>query len=158
MRGWVQRLKRSPCALRRFGLRSPLHYDGGLMIEGIQEEWKPVVGLEGRYEVSNHGRIRNRRSGHVLAQQINFRGYPVVTLYVGQCKSMPAFVHRLVAACFVGPRPENNTVNHKDGDKRNNLSTNLEYMTNGENQRHAYRLGLRKKPTRRNACGQFTYA
>jgi len=98
------------------------------------ETWKPVVGYEGLYEVSDHGRVRSVTSGHVL-QPMLFKGYP----RVGLCRdalSKKVFVHTLVAAAFISPRPEKHEVNHKDGDPENNRDTNLEYLTHPDNIAH----------------------
>ncbi len=54
---------------------------------------------------------------------------------------MTLLVHRLVAETFLGPR-EGRTVNHKDGNKRNNAVNNLEYLTAAENTTHAFQSGL----------------
>ena len=51
-------------------------------------------------------------------------------------------VHNIVADCFIGLKPEGLTVNHKNGDKLDNRSENLEYMTGKENTTHAFRGGL----------------
>lgn len=48
----------------------------------------------------------------------------------------------MVAKYFIGPRPPNMTINHKDGDKNNNAVSNLEYVTHLENMNHAAKTGL----------------
>ena len=112
-----------------------------------QEEWRPVVGYEGWYEVSDRGRIRRSREGSrtsvgfVLKPSPNERGY----LHVGLSKEgqqRTCKVHLLVSDAFIGPRGEGKEVNHKDGDKTNNHSCNLEHCTKSENTLHAYSLGL----------------
>ena len=55
-------------------------------------------------------------------------------------------VHQLVASAFIGVMPDGLEINHLDGDKHNNRSDNLEYVTRSENHLHAYRIGL-QKPT-----------
>lgn len=111
------------------------------------EEWRPVVGYEGWYEVSSLGRIRRThrqhgaRIGSVFHLSLNSRGYPHVKLRKGARPQM-VNTHRLVTAAFLGPCPLNSEVNHKDGDKTNNRLSNLEYVTSSENRLHALRLGL----------------
>lgn len=53
-------------------------------------------------------------------------------------------VHRLVAAAFLGESEEGHVVNHKNGDRFDNRVENLEYVTQGENVKHAWDNGLRK--------------
>ncbi len=53
-------------------------------------------------------------------------------------------IHILVATAFIGDKPPSCQVNHKDGNKGNNCASNLEYVTQSENGKHAYRLGLLK--------------
>lgn len=120
-----------------------------------EETWRPVLGYEGEYEVSNRGRVRSldrninyrngqsrRVKGKILTHTLN-RGYPSVTLWRNQsqvCKK----IHRLVSEAFI-ENPSNKTqVNHKDGNKTNNYAENLEWVTPKENQRHAFKTGLNK--------------
>lgn len=114
------------------------------MIE--REIWKPVVGHESSYEVSNLGRIKRTKSGpntftgRILRPSVNSKGY----LRVNLCGSRKWYsCHSLVAAAFIGPRPEGLEINHIDGDKTNNHADNLEYVTSSENHKHAFSLGLK---------------
>ncbi len=107
----------------------------------VFEGWRPVVGFEDVYEVSDAGRVR--RGGHVLIPLRNSAGYRAVQLW-RDGRPTTRLIHVLVAAAFLGPAPEGQDVNHCDGDKTHNAVANLEYVTRSENNRHAYRLGLRK--------------
>ena len=114
-------------------------------MEEDEEIWKDVVGWEGLYQVSNLGRVRSLlyNKVEIRKQPLNNRGYYFVWIY-RKGKATYSLVHRLVAMAFI-PNPENKrTVNHKDGDKTNNHVLNLEWNTDGENQLHAYRTGLRR--------------
>jgi hypothetical protein len=67
------------------------------------------------------------------------KGYGVVSI-----QGHPNKLHRVVAKCFI-PNPNNKPqINHLDGNKLNNNIQNLEWVTNSENQKHAYSIGLRK--------------
>lgn len=109
-----------------------------------KEIWKPVNGYEELYEVSSLGRVisRNyRRTGNrqELGQWISAYGYKIVHLTNGG-KTRTVGVHRLVARAFI-PNPNNKKeVNHKDGNKENNVVKNLEWVSRNENQRHKYRI------------------
>jgi hypothetical protein len=111
------------------------------------EQWRPVVGYEGWYEVSDHGRVRRVAGGsgalpgRVLIPQKAGADYRKVNLYRDGQKQQVG-VHLVVAAAFIGPRPPNHECNHKDGNKTNNHLGNLEYVTSLENSRHASRIGL----------------
>jgi len=112
----------------------------------IATEWRPVVGYEGLYEVSSVGEVRSLRSGKLMATPPADGRYPVVVLS-GPIAVKTHAVHRLVAVAFLGPCPEKCQVNHKDGCKVNNAISNLEYVTQSENIRHAYDSGLiRRQP------------
>lgn len=110
----------------------------------MTEQWRDVPGYDGLYQVSDRGRVYRVDRGHHMAGMCNHDGYRIVTLCKDgkQCK---VFVHRLVAAVFV-PNPDNKPeVNHKDGNKANNMASNLEWCTRLENVRHACATGLRSK-------------
>jgi hypothetical protein len=108
----------------------------------LTETWRPVVGWEDLYEVSDRGRARSLRSGEVLWPQVlNSRYVRYKLSRQGEGHNLSA--HSLVAAAFVGPRPHGLVINHIDGDPTNNTPPNLEYVTPGDNSRHASRIGHR---------------
>lgn len=126
----------------------------------MHEQWRLI--FDGIFAVSNTGRVKRADPGPrskpliVLKQQESHSGYLRVCLRLGGFTKV-CFVHRLVAEAFLGAIPEGHQVNHIDGDKHNNHSSNLEYVTPKENMQHAVRTGLfpggekhyaRKDPTR----------
>lgn len=110
-------------------------------------DWRPVIGYENAYAVSRTGAVMRTgggsgsHPGRILNQRLGNAGYLMVSLYLNGHRRMMN-VHTLVAAAFVGPRPIGMDVNHKDGDKRNNHASNLEYMSRADNMRHARDIGL----------------
>lgn len=103
------------------------------------EQWKDVVGFEGKYQVSDLGRVRNARL-HVLKPQLVNSGYLVVHLY-GEAGRRNQLVHRLVAGAFCPNPLAHPEVNHKDTDKAHNCADNLEWMTRQGNVDHAVANG-----------------
>lgn len=115
------------------------------MIVRLGEEWKPIKGYEGLYEVSNMGRVKSLHHGkeRILRTPDNLRGYKSVWLAKQTIREVKR-VHRLVAEAFI-PNPMNlPVVNHLDGDKHNNCISNLEWCTSRENTNHAIKTGLMK--------------
>lgn len=111
------------------------------------EVFRQIKGYEGLYAVSNLGRIysyeKYRHNGKFLKQNIRKDGYMEVGLSLN--KNRKTFsVHRLVANAFVENDMNLPEVNHKDGDKANNIASNLEWVTSSENQIHAIKNGLQK--------------
>lgn len=110
------------------------------------ERWKSVKGFEGKYLVSDHGRIysmyRQGCNGRMLKLQLDKCGYPYAILSDGKRKKY-TLVHRAVAAAFVKNKKNKPQINHLDGVKTNNYATNLEYCTAAENIAHSYDSGLR---------------
>jgi hypothetical protein len=106
-----------------------------------KEEWKPVSGYEGLYEVSNFGRVRSLKTGIML--RLNNRGleYRSVLLCKKDLANKSLRVHRLVAQAFI-PNPENKPcVNHIDNNPNNNRVSNLEWVTPKENYQHSQMQG-----------------
>ena len=108
------------------------------------EQWKAIEGYEGKYEVSDYGRVKSltRRyagAGGIMRGSNHVGGYRNVNLSEhGRARRF--LIHRLVMAAFVSPCPDGLEVNHLDGDKHNNHLSNLEYVTRSENLLHANRV------------------
>lgn len=115
----------------------------------MNEIWVQIAGFDGRYEVSNLGRVRsigwivNRHDGtkavnppRVLKQTASGRGYLKIGLYLENGKRIQRNVHRLVAETFI-PGDHSLEVNHIDLNKSNNAVSNLEWLTQQENALHA---------------------
>lgn len=113
------------------------------------EKWKPIFINEEKtnYEVSNKGRVRNIerlhwKTGGVLTPKFNkhngYESYGIVVDGVPHYK----YAHRLVAIAFLEKPEEADFVNHIDGNKRNNVISNLEWVNRRENMRHAFENNL----------------
>jgi hypothetical protein len=131
-----------------------------------EETWRPAPGWEGRYEVSDHGRVRRiapgvgAKVGYILKPGPHPQGYRTVYLSLAPGVRKTVTVHKLVATAFLGPCPPGHEVNHKDGDKTNNRATNLEWVTHVANIQHAMAAGLMANRARgqRNGNGRLTDA
>lgn len=125
----------------------------------MKEEWRDIPGYEGKYQVSDLGRVRSLDRSHetrnqwgpyirhvkgcVLAPGFS-RGYLIVNL---SPKGTVA-VHLLVARTFVPGYAPGFEANHADGVKTNNVPGNLEWLSKSGNQQHAVILGLKKQARR----------
>lgn len=115
----------------------------------MTEYWKPVVGYEGLYEVSNRGGVRSvdrissagsRLKGVTLAQFKTPHGY----IRVGMCKqgeTKTLLVHPLVLEAFVGPRPDGSDCRHLNDQPDDNRVENLQWGTRSQNTYDSVRNG-----------------
>lgn len=120
----------------------------------VIELWRPAIGWEGFYEVSNLGSVRgtDRQSwrsngtvqtwrGRGLTPFENGKGYLLVRLS-RPGRRATVRVHRMVGAAFLPPAHTTETINHRDGIKTNNHASNLEWATRRENTLHSIANGL----------------
>lgn len=113
------------------------------------ERWKPVVGFEYFYEVSDAGRVRRRINREIMVPSFDGKGYPRVTL------SRPGHRHKaligvLVLEAFVGPRPEGMEMRHFPlRDSTCNYLENLSWATRSVNQRDRAIHGTTTKQVQR---------
>ncbi len=136
------------------------------MSETDEEIWIPIQWAKGQYEVSSLGRVRRLdrfivkrgistfQKGAIISQSADKDGYMQLSIKVdGRLKKAKG--HRLVAECFLPPS-EKRSVNHKDGNKANNLPSNLEWVTNKENSHHAVKQGFLNGRTNPNRAKKLT--
>ena len=134
----------------------------------MTEVWKDIKGYEGRYQVSNMGRVKSldrtfinkiERKQHqkerILKPIQNNAGYLRVDLYDDSSKRKTFKVHRLVCQAF-HENPENKPcVNHIDENKTNNVASNLEWCSYKENNNHGTRTA-RSAKAHCKPVGQYT--
>lgn len=123
----------------------------------MNENWKPVPGLEEAYEVSDRGRVRS--IPRTVKYGRTYRGKERVpyddggSLQVNLCwngKRSQRKVHHLVLEAFVGPRPDGLECRHLNDDHTDNRLENLRWGTSSENKHDLVRNGrhhLASKPT-----------
>ena len=117
----------------------------------MKEIFKDIPGFEGYYQVSNLGRVKTLGNGNstnpfssiekVMKTKLNKSGYIHIKLRKDN-KNIYTSVHRLVAMTFLENKENKSQVNHKDGNKTNNIVDNLEWVTSQENIIHSVKNGL----------------
>lgn len=106
-----------------------------------------INGFKGDYTLREDGvvfsRPRKGTKGGRMKTWLDGCGYPCVRI----CRDGKCYVwkiHRMLMIHFNHHRrPDQNCINHKDGNKTNNSLSNLEWCNHSENQKHAYATGLR---------------
>jgi hypothetical protein len=118
--------------------------------QGAPENWRPIPGYEGAYDVSDHGHVRSLQRlvvypggitkivlGRDLVASLT-GGYYCLGLYrLGRARTTP--VHQVVAVTFIGPRPPGQQVRHWDDVVAHNHRGNLLYGTRSENEQDKIR-------------------
>lgn len=113
----------------------------------MQETWKSIEGYEGKYEISNLGRVKSlidkngKKREQILKPRISKNGYLYLNLWkdsVGKAKK----IHRLVADAFCVKPKDAQCVNHINGVKTDNRADNLEWCRFSYNIKEAYRMNL----------------
>lgn len=121
-------------------------------MEDVTELWRPVVGFEGYYEVSDRGQVRSVArwiatkdhttlvTGRLLKAWVDKRGYRQVCLSVeGRHKRHP--IHQLVCEAFHGGRNPELMVRHLNGNPGDNRPSNLKWGTSRQNAQDTLRHG-----------------
>lgn len=119
----------------------------------MEEQWREVPNTY--YSVSDAGRVASRYHGRwtIFKPRDNGGGYLQVKLML-QGVPTDVYVHRLIAAMFLPPRPTpTHQINHVDGDKKNNGPANLEWTTPRQNTAHFHASHKQKKTAK---AGRFT--
>jgi hypothetical protein len=129
------------------------------------EEWKEIKGFDGRYFVSNTGKVKSvSRYVDIGLGRVQFKPERILkpgkgshgyfTVVLCKDKKQKSFcVHRIVADAFLNG--SGSCINHKDGNKLNNDASNLEWVSYSKNIKHAYDNGL-KKPYRKITSDQVS--
>lgn len=132
----------------------------------MTENWRPVSGYEGAYEVSDQGRVRSldriardgkRLRGRVLRPFVMPTGH-VRAVLVKDGVRRTLKVHRLVLQAFVGPAPEGTEALHRDGNAGNNTLSNLRWGTKSENSRDQIAHGTHPFASRTHCPADHPYS
>jgi len=134
------------------------------------EVWKPVLGYEDCYAVSDQGRVKRtahtgywaKRPPKPLAPRPKRDGYVTFHLCKDGIRKDP-LAHKLMWEAFNGPIPEGMQINHLNGNKADNRLANLEVVSRSQNMQHAYRVlkipaPNNPSPGSKNGCAKLTEA
>lgn len=108
------------------------------------EIWRPILGYEGLYEVSNCGNVRRARDHKLMRQSTAENGYMRVGLSKNKKQKMER-VHLLVARAFLPKKIPGQEVNHIDENKKNNCVSNLEWCSHSYNCKYGTKMQRAKE-------------
>lgn len=134
----------------------------------MEEIWKTIKGIGGKYSVSNLGNVKRNEhqtivkptnsvvsyKERLLKPYVDSTGYSVVSLQIAEGLTVRKKIHRLVAEAFVDNPHNYPIVNHKDEDKTNNCVDNLEWCDSKYNANYGNR---NKKISNRNSIRVAQY-
>lgn len=107
------------------------------------EKWLEISDAQDGWLISNYGRVKH--NGVILSCSVHSDGY-IFSVFrsrkTGEYMQRP--VHRLVADAFLPVVVGKDVINHIDGNKMNNSVMNLEWCTKSENEKHAWKNGLKR--------------
>lgn len=114
-------------------------------ITNNMEIFKDIINFENTYQISNYGRVLNKKTSLFVKPQYNKKGYMYVHLSYSHTGKVKWYIHRLVGFHFINNPNNKPQINHKDGNVTNNFVDNLEWCTNEENQAHTVLNNLHYK-------------
>lgn len=135
-------------------------YSASRIMSAGTEQWRPIPGYEGRYEISDAGRVlstpRDARPARILRPKVQ-GGYHYVTLYDFGARAMWR-VHRLVLIAFVGPPRPREQGRHLNGDPTDNRLANLAWGLPSENQYDTVAHGTHRNARRTHCKNGHSFA
>jgi hypothetical protein len=114
----------------------------------MEEIWKDILGYEGIYQISSHGRLKSlarvdckgqKRKERIISLANDVDGYKICTLSKDRVNKNVR-IHRLVAQAFIENPHNLPQVNHIDSVRHNNFVENLEWCTSKQNTEHSVKL------------------
>jgi hypothetical protein len=119
------------------------------------EQWKEVKDWEGKYAVSDQGRVLSLRKDWRMLKPVIRSGYPCVSFSADGVLEQHT-IHRLVIDTFDENSPELGEVDHLNGNKMDPRLINLERVSSSENKRRAYKLGLADRKGEKHHLAKLT--
>lgn len=130
----------------------------------MSELWKDIEGYEGRYQVSNMGRVRSMKryseDGKLLTKGIVLKERAIPSGYLSvNIRNKTLYIHRAVAMAFVPGYFDGAEVNHKDENRQNNRYDNLEWVSHKDNLNYgSHNRKMREKKTMLYGCPVDQYS